>query len=368
MTRLSRTLRYLLCAWPAIALLTACDSPSPPPAATALALATELVFYDWADDMPQSVLDDFTREYGVRVAYRTYESAEEAFDSLQAGQVYDLAVIESRLVPRLVREGLVAELDHRNLPNFKNLAANFRDLAYDPGNRHSVPFNWGTTGLVVRTDLVAEPVTRWTDLWDPRYAGLAGLWLEMRRDVIALTLKSLGYSANSEHPEELEAALARLRALKPHVVRLEDVDPVDSAEALSSGKVVIAMGFARDVLEGRKRNPDIGYVMPRDGALFWGDNFVIPAKSADKYTAEALVDFLLRPDISARIANENRYATPNEAALPLIDPAIRKDPVVFPSSEDMQRSELVLPLSPEGERRYEDLWERFLKGTPVGEG
>jgi spermidine/putrescine transport system substrate-binding protein len=108
--------------------------------------------------------------------------------------------------------------------------------------------------------------------------------------------------------------------------------------------------------------------MPRDGALFWGDNFVIPAKSVEKYTAEVLINFLLRPDIGARIANENRYATPNEAALPLIDPAIRNDPVVFPSSEDMQRGELVLPLSPEGDRRYEDLWERFVKDTPVGEG
>lgn len=352
----------------ALGLLAACDqAPSSPAAPETLTLAKELVFYDWADDLPQSVLDDFTREYGVGVAYRTYDSAEEALESLRSGEVYDLAVIESRLVPALVRAGLLAELEHRHLHNFKNLAANFRDLAYDPGNRHSVPFNWGTTGLVVRRDLVAEPVTRWTDLWDPRYAGRVGLWLEMHRDVIALTLKSLGYSANSEDPQELAAALERLRALRPRMVRLEDIDPEDSAEALSSGRVVIAMGFARDVLEGRARNPEIAYVMPSEGALLWGDNFVIPAASAERHSAEVLLNFLLRPEIAARIANENRYATPNEAALPLIDPGVRDDPVIFPSNTDMQRSELILPLSPEGERRYAELWERFSSDTPERE-
>jgi spermidine/putrescine transport system substrate-binding protein len=354
----------LLCALTALGLLAACDDTRAPSAPARQTLAKTMLFYDWADDMPQSVLDDFAREYGVRVEYRTYESAEEALESLRAGHIYDVAVIESRLVPSLMRAALLAELDHRNLPNFKNLSPNFRDLAYDPGNRHSIPFNWGTTALVVRRDLVAAPVTRWSDLWDPRYAGRVGLWMEMRRDVIALALKSLGYSANSEVPEELAAALERLRALKPRALKLEDVDPVDSAEVLGSGRAVIAMGFARDVLEGRKRSPEIAYVMPTEGALLWGDNFVIPAASAEQYTAELFINFLLRPDISARIANENHYATTNEAALPLIDPAIRNDPVVFPANEDMQRSELMLPLSPEGEQQYAELWERFVRDTP----
>ena len=347
-----------------VTLLTACDSSTPAAPAPPPPLAQELTFYDWAGDMPQSVLDAFTREYGVKVNYLTYESVEEAVANLRAGQVYDVVVIESRSVPTLAQAGLLAEIDHGNLLNFKNIAANFRDLAYDPGNRHSVPFNWGTTGLVVRGDLVAEPVTRWADLWDPRYAGRVGLWLEMRRDVIAVTLKSLGYSANSENPAELEAALERLLALKSHALRLEDFDPLVSAGVMSSGKAVIAMGFARDVLEGREQNPAITYVLPAEGALLWGDNFVLPANSTQKYTAEVFINFLLRPDINARIANENRYATPNEAALPLIDSAIRNDPVVFPPNQAMLNAELVLPLSPAGEKRYADLWARFMDGKP----
>jgi spermidine/putrescine transport system substrate-binding protein len=359
--------RWLLLGCLVMGLLSACGDAEAPKDAAQPALAKELVFYDWADDLPQSILDDFTREYGVKVDYRTYASAEEALASLRAGQTYDLVVIESRLIPTLVQADLLAALEHGNLPNFRNIAANFRDLSYDPGNRHSVPFNWGTTGLVVRRDLVAEPVTRWADLWDPRYAGRVGLWLEMHRDVIALTLKSLGYSANSEDPSELEAALDRLRALRPHALKLEDFNPAESSGVMSSGQAVLAMGFAKDVLEGRKRNAAVTYVMPSEGALFWGDNFVIPTSSANKYTAEVFIDFLLRPDVTARITNENNYATPNEAARPLIDPAIRDDPVIFPTDQDVRNAELLLPLSPEGEKRYADLWARLMTDSPRGE-
>jgi spermidine/putrescine transport system substrate-binding protein len=309
-------------------------------------------------------VDAFAREYGVKVNYLSYESQEDAITNLRAGQVYDVLVMESRDVPTLVREGLLAEINHGNVGNLKNIAANFRELAYDPGNRYCIPYNWGTTGLVVRGDLVAEPVTRWADLWDPRYAGRIGLWLGQRREVIALTLKSLGYSANSENPAELEAALQRLLALKPYALKLEEFDLAVSTEVMRSGKAVIAMGYARDVLDGREQNPAITYVLPAEGALLWGDTFTIPANSAQKYTAEVFINFLLRPDINARIANENRFATPNEAALPLIDSAIRNDPVVFPPNQDMLNAELVLPLSPAGEKRYADLWARFMDGKP----
>jgi spermidine/putrescine transport system substrate-binding protein len=353
----------LCCGWLVASLLTACDgsspsAPAPPP------LVRELTFYDWAGDMPQSVLDAFTREYGVKVNYPTYESVEEAVANLRAGRVYDVVVIESRAVPMLAKEGLLAEIHHHHLPNLKNLTANFRDLIYDPGNRYCVPFNWGTTGLVVRSDLVAGPVTRWADLWDPRYAGRVALWMGQRREVIALTLKSLGYSANSENPAELEAALQRLNELKPHVLRLEDFDPTTSAEAMSSGKVALAMGYAADALAGREKNEAIHYVLPAEGTLLWGDNFVIPANNSHQYTAEVFINFLLRGDINAQIANANRYATPNEAARPFIAPAILNDPVISPPNQALQKAEIILPLSPAGEKLYAEIWARFMASSP----
>ncbi|HHW78982.1 MAG TPA: extracellular solute-binding protein, partial [Xanthomonadaceae bacterium] len=135
--------------------LTGCDEGKPPDQSPASKqqLAQELTFYNWAGDMPQSVLDAFTREYGVKVNYVSYESQEDAIANLRAGQVYDVVVMESRSVPILAQEGLLAELNHANLTHLKNIAANFRDLTYDPGNRYCIPYNWGTTGLVVRSDL-----------------------------------------------------------------------------------------------------------------------------------------------------------------------------------------------------------------------
>ncbi len=341
-------LRMIL-AWLTLILLAACSTPTPPPTApTPVPLAKEINLYDWEEDMPQSVLDAFTEEYGVKVNYHVYEAQEEAIANMQAGQIYDIVVMESRFIPQLVKENLLAQLDQKNLPNLQNLSANFRELAYDPGNHYSVPYNWGTTGLVVRSDLVSEPVTRWADLWDPRYAGKVGLWMGQRREVISLTLKSLGYSANSEDPAELKAALERLLELKPDVLTLEDFDPYTSAGVLDNGRAVIAMGYVSDVLVGRELNPSITYVLPKEGALLWNDTFIIPANSPNKRTAELFLNFLMRAEINAKIANENLYATPNEAAYPFIEPDVLSNPLIFPPNEELIDAELVLPLSPVG--------------------
>jgi spermidine/putrescine transport system substrate-binding protein len=162
-------------------------------------LAKELVLYDWPDDIPQSVLDDFTAEYGVQVIYLTYDSMEEAMENIQAGNLYDVAVIENDFLPSLLADNLLAEIDYQNVPNFKNISANFRDLAHDPGNQHSIPYSWGTTGLLVRSDLVEHPVSQWADLWKPGYPGKLAVRAEPL-ELVGVTLKSLGYSLNSEDP------------------------------------------------------------------------------------------------------------------------------------------------------------------------
>lgn len=344
----------------ALAALNACGGPAARPTPARPALAAELVFYDWSGDMPQAVLDAFAAEYGVSVNYAVYESQEEAIENIRAGMTYDVVVMEGRFIPLLAQEGLLAEIDYRNVPNFRNISANFRDLAYDPDNRHAIPYNWGSTGLVVRSDLVTEPVTSWQALWDLRYAGKVALWAGQPRETLALTLKSLGYSANSEIPAELDAALARLLELKPRLLFIEDYDPVTSANMLAEGKAVIAVGFAFDVLEGRQKHSAITYVLPAEGALLWGDTFIIPANSPNRYTAEVFLNFILRPEVNAQIANGNYYATPNEAAYPFIDPALLNNPVIFPPAEDVKRGEIILPLSPAGQALYDDIWKRFM--------
>lgn len=345
-----------------LTLLASCASPTliPTPTSTPVPLAREVVFYDWEEDMPQAVLEAFTQEYGVRVKYLVYESQEEAIANMRAGGEYDVVVMESRFIPLLAQEGLLAKLNQSNIPNLNNISANFRELAYDPNNDYSVPYNWGTTGLVVRSDLVVQPVTRWADLWDPRYAGTVGLWMGQPREVIGLTLKSLGYSANSENPQELEEALQRLIELKPGVLVLEDFALDTSADVMASGQICIAMGYAGDALTGHELNPAIQYVLPEEGALLWNDTFVIPANSQNQYSAELFLNFLMRPDINAMIANQNLYATTNEAAFAFIEPEILNNPVIFPENSDLTNAELILPLSQAGQRLYDDIMERFI--------
>lgn len=344
--------------------LVACSTVTPPPPSP-VQLAEEVVFYDWDADIPQAVLDAFAAEFGVQVRYEVYESQTEAIENMRAGEQFDVVVMDSHWIPMLVEEGLVAELDYANLPNARNLSANFRHLAYDPDNLHSIPFNWGTTGLLVRSDLVGEPVTSWNALFDPRYTGKVGIWVDMPRETIAAALKSLGYSANSENPAELEAALARLLKLSPHALILEDYDDVTSAGVINSGQAVIALAWALDVFEAHSDDlsPAV-YVLPEEGALMWTDAFVVPSNSPNKYTAEVFLNFLLRPEIAAQIVHFNNYATANEAALAHIDEELLNDPVIFPPNADLLNAEIILPLSPLVEELYDAVWARFLEAIP----
>jgi spermidine/putrescine transport system substrate-binding protein len=331
-------------------------------APTETPLAQELILYNWADYMPQTVLDAFTAEYGVKVTYITYETMDEAIQNIKSGMTYDVAVVEHDLIPDLAASGLLAGLDHRNIPNFKNISADFRDLTFDPGDNHSVSYSWGTTGLLVRTDLVKSPITRWADLWDKSYPGKIAVRPEPV-ELINLALKSLGYSLNSENPEELEAAYQCLLTLKPSLLFVPS-DDTDAVDVLLSGQAVILLGWPGDALYAQEQSQAIQYVLPDEGTMLWGDRFVISAESPNKYTAEVFLNFLLRPEIGAQIVNENHYAIANEAAYSLINPEIFKNPIIFPPAEVIQKADWYLPLSPAGEKLYAEIWERFLAGQP----
>lgn len=312
--------------------------------------------------MPAELLDRFEKETGIKVNFVAYESQEEAIQNMKDGKVYDIVVLDSQFIPGLIQSGMLRQINYANVPNIKYMSANFRDLVYDPGNRYSIPYNWGTTGLVVRGDLVKNPVTRWDDLWKQSETGKVLIWRGVERQMVGLALKSLGYSANSEDPAQLEQALQKLIQLKPNAIFAEDKDEtiVSSAPALLSGEAVVAVGWSNDVLEGRVDNPAITYVLPKEGALMWGDNFVITAKSANHIAAEMFLNYMLRPEISAEITNFNNYPTGNEKARDFVDPAILNDPVVFPSNDHLRNAEIILPLSPEGEKLHNQVWERFL--------
>lgn len=316
-----------------------------------------LTIYNWADYIPRSVMDRFTEEYGIGIDYVAYDSLEEAVANIRAGKVYDVVLLYPEMIPQLIREGLLAPIDYRNVPNFRHVSSNFRDLSFDPGNHHAIPYRWGTTGLLVRTDLVSRPVTRWNDLWDPEFSGRIALW-SIPSNLLSISLKALGHSVNTPVREHWEEALERLLALKPHVTFIDNKTP-SVVPTLASGQAAIAYGWAFDAMTARNQGlTNIEYILPEEGTFLWMEFFVIPASSPRRQEAELFLDFLLRPEISGQIVNESYYASPSEAAAPFIRPEILANPLVYPPAEDLRRAEPSLPLGMEGEAMFETMINR----------
>jgi len=334
-------------------LLNACAS-MPPLVATP---APELILLDWEDDIFPELLAGFTQETGVRVTLNTYTSSAEARQRLLAGEAADLAVLDNENLPALIAAERLLPLEPSRLPNFRHISPGFRDLVVDPENRYSVPFTWGTTGLVYRRGQVDPPPQRWADLWDEANAGQVFLW-DARRTVIGATLKALGYSANSEDPAALEAAAAylrRLRALPP-----QPYHPPALAEAFRSGQARVALAWVGDYLLARQSLPDLEYVLPAEGSVLWMDHYVIPRSARYPEWAHRLLDYLLRPEVSARLSQEGGWASANEAAWPLLQADEATRALIYPPAEALRGAELLMPLDAQTEAMYNQIWEQFL--------
>lgn len=333
------------------------------PAAASPTAAPDLVFYDWPDDMPQSVIDQFTKETGIKVRYETYGSTEEAVANLNAGKTYDVAVIENEYIPALVTQERLATINHWKVSNLSNLSSDLLNLEYDLGNRYSIPYTWGTTGIVVRTDTAPIKINHWSDLWNPELKGKVGV-RPTPRDVIGMTELSLGYSVNTEQPAQVEDTIVHLLLQKDSFKLLDD-ESANVIPLLQNGEITALVGWSADVQAAREAGIPIEYVIPEEGALYWGDSYVIAANSTNQENAMKFINFLLRPQISATITNEIGYATPNMAAMEFVDPKLRSDEVIFPPEAEMHdillKAGMILPLSPSAEKAYHEGWARFME-------
>jgi len=343
--------------------LTTGGHAAPPPGTS---YAEEIVVYNWEGDIPQSVLDAFTEETKVKIVSRIFTSQEEAVADILAGKVYDMAVIDGRYIGLLIQKGLLKRLNYENIINFKNISPNFRGLAYDPDNRYSIPYSWGTTGLLVNTALVQTGVQSWADLWQEAYSGKVAFSVSYPREAMGMTLKSLGYSANSENPVEIDAALKKLRHLQLDPTYLYGYYPEFGLATMGSGAIALAVGFSGDLLESRKKGYAVEYILPSEGLLLWADTFVVPASSTKQASAELFIDFLLRPEISAEIVNQKYYASANEAARSFVQPQILADTAIYPTDAMLMTAEIIEGLSEEGQRLVDVAWQSFLASYPKG--
>lgn len=325
-------------------------------------IPTEMLLYNWVDYMPQSVMDAFEKEYGITIKVVNYESQEEAFNNIQAGNIYDLVVIKPEFISELAEAKQLKAIDYRQVPNFKNVSANFRDLAFDPGNKYTIPFHWGTTGILARTDLVDRPITRWSDLWDPAFTGKVGLW-PIPDSLIPIALKMLGHSANSEDPAEMEEVRQALLQLKPKAIIISNTNAT-VVPMLETGEVEIAFGWAYDAAVAQESSFPIEYIIPEEGTIVWTDYFCIPVNAANSRGAELFLNFILRPEIAAQIVNESYYPMAVDGMDQFIVPEILHNPVIFPDNAQMQNAEIILPTHESRKPIYDDVWESFIGSNP----
>ncbi|MBN1265771.1 MAG: spermidine/putrescine ABC transporter substrate-binding protein [Anaerolineales bacterium] len=323
-----------------------------------------LRFFDWEDDIPESVFHAFEDETGIKVEYLPFSSMEMARDAILANDQFDLVVFESDFISELNQAGVLSELDHSLLSNISYLSPDFRDLDYDPGNHYSVPFQWGSTGLIIRSDLVEFIPQNWLDLWRDDLGCVIGVREGAPYDFIGIVLKSLGYSANSEDRDELLVAFERIMMLEDRI-RLVDYSSERAVEPLLSGEINTLIGWSEDYWLAKENSEDIEFVIGIEGALLRVDNYVIPSSCEHRQEAHMLLNFLMRPDIAAEISNWNYYASANLAAEEFIEEKILQSHIVYPSPEDMRDAEVFLPRSDDSDQLVLLIWEEFLAETGV---
>lgn len=328
-------------------------------------LGNTLRLFNWPDYMDPDILREFERTYGVRITVDYYDTNEAMIAKLQSGGAgqYDVIVASDYAIETLRDAGMLEELDHANIPNLSNLEPRFRDMPFDPGNRFSVPYQWGTSGLGIRTDRIGAldgaSLDTWGIVFDPAMQPGPIAMLSDSREVIGAALLYLGYSANTTNPEELRAAEELLVAQRPRVLTYAPF--ATTRDLLLSGDVVVAHNFSGDIMMAQDEVEAIRYVIPREGAIIWTDNLAIPAGARSKYAAEVFINFLLDPEVGARLSNFTRYASPNAAARAYIDEDLLTDPAVYPDEDTSGRLELLRDLGP-ARALYEEIWTRLRAG------
>lgn len=330
-------------------------------------LASELSVYNWSDYIDDSLLTKYEEEYGVKIIYDTFASNEDLLAKLQAGATgYDVIFPSDYMVAQMIELGLLAEIDHSNIPNLKNMNEFFLDAPYDPGNKHCVPYQWGTTGIAYRMDVFADnQPDSWAYLFDPemaqKWAEAGGInVLNDQRELLGAALKYLGYSLNTTDEAQLQEAKNLILGVKPYIKTFNSEDYDDSL--LIPGEVAISQAWSGDAAKAifetmneESGESEWGYVIPKEGAMVWQDNICLTATSEKKATVEHFMNYLLDAQNGAVITNFTYYASPNEAAKEFISEEILNDPGIFPPQEAIDKLEWAEPLG-ETIFVYDQLW------------
>lgn len=315
---------------------------------------TELTVYNWFDYIDPEVLSIFEEQTGMRVNYVNFTQNEDMYAKLEAGAgTYDVIFPSEYMIERLIKEDRLEELNLENIPNLENVIDNLRDPSYDPGNAHSVPYMWGTLGILYNTDMVSEPITSWMSLFDGEYAGSIFM-MNSLRDTIGLGLKTLGYSMNTRDPEELRAAGDLLvKQKQDHLVSGNFVD--ETKDKMVSGEAALAVIYSGDALYAMEKADNLAYVVPVEGSNIWVDGMCIPKGTEHKEAAECFINFMCDPEIARMNMEYIYYSSPIKQVVEGLDEEEAANEALNPPEDVVARCEFYNDIS-DSMDLYENIW------------
>ena len=353
-------------------------------AGIASARAAERVvnFYNWSDYIAPTVLDDFTKETGIKVRYDTFDSNDTLEAKLLAGKSgYDVVVPTAYFLARQIEAGIFLKLDKAKLPNLVNAWPEISDrlARYDPGNQYAVNYMWGTTGIGYNVKAARQifggdvPAVALLDSWDDVFdtARIAKFkdcgihLLDSSDDIMSAALHHLKLDPNSSDPADLQKAADLLTKIRPYVRKFHSSEYLN---ALATGEICLVLGFSGDIKQAQKRAAEakgsvaVGYSIPKEGAQLWFDVFAIPKDAPDPDEAHALINYLLKPEVAAKNTNFISYANGNLASQKFVDKSILDDPTIYPDAAVMAKLYTITAHDQKTQRLINRLWTRIKTG------
>lgn len=315
-----------------------------------------LTIYNWGDYIDPDLLDEFQKETGIKVIYQTFDSNEAMMTKIeQGGTTFDVSVPSEYAIDKMKSENLLLPLDKSKLPNLKYIDPSFMNLSFDPDNKYSIPYFWGTVGIVYNPDKTDLTFKSWEDLWDPSLKNQI-LLLDGAREVIGMGLNSLHYSLNDTNEEHLQAAKAKLSKLTPNVKAIVG-DEIKLL--LANEEAAVGLVWSGDASEIMSENEKLDYVVPEEGSNLWFDNMVIPKTAKNIEGAHEFINFMLDPEHAAQNAEYVGYSTPNAKALEYLPEDISGDKRFYPDKELTEKLEVYKNLGKKMLAHYNELFLEF---------
>lgn len=317
--------------------------------------SSEIVkFLNYGANIDEETLKAFEKEYGIKVKMDEFDDMETMHVKIAGSDVkYDVILVSDALMPTMIEEGLLQELNLDNIPNIEQMDKAYLDLPMDPGNKYSVPYMFGTIGIIYDQNVVTEEVDSWDILWDEKYKDKVFMF-DTYRDTIGVALKTLGYSMNSTSEQELEEAKELLLEQRTLVDPKYGVD--NGTTMIANGETALNMIWSGEGLNLQDEFPNLKYVIPKEGVNFWIDSLCIPSNAENVSGAEKFINFVSDKESALRIADEIGYTTPNKEARLEQDEHIQNNPNAYMDDEMMSYSEIYTPLSLDVKRMYDRVW------------